>query len=88
MEIDEQVARDRERKENYKLAFSSPEGHKVLIDLVNRFGHRAAPMIDFNKPDPLMMAFKEGQRSVMMHVGFQIEAAIAEDETEGVEHDA
>lgn len=50
---------DRQRIINYKKFFLSPEGKDVLFDLMNRYH-----ILNSHAGD----AFKEGQRSVVLHI--------------------
>lgn len=54
----------------YKVVAASPEGSIVIADLVRRFGFSRQTTID---ADPLRMAWKEGGRTVMVHIGRMID---------------
>lgn len=49
------------------------DGRIVIYDLMRRFAHNLAPMY---RPgdDGMALAFKEGQRSVLVYIGSQLEA--------------
>jgi hypothetical protein len=59
--------------EAYKAVSRTPEGELVLQDLVKRFGWTRQSTIDV---DPLKMAWKEGTRAVVVHIGRMIDADI------------
>lgn len=52
--------------EAYKIVAATPEGQIMLRDLVRRFGYGSRSTIV--PGDPQMTAWKEGQRSVMVHL--------------------
>ena len=54
------------RKSYYKNALSSPDGEKVIHDLIRRYGHFNSTTHVPN--DPTSSAFNEGQRSVIVGI--------------------
>lgn len=56
----------------YKRCFASTDGQAVLRDLMRNFGYTRKPtMLD---TEPIhKMAFREGQRSVLIHVGSYVD---------------
>lgn len=54
----------------YKTAFGTQEGQIVLMDMVRRFGYTRDTTLD---RDPHIMASREGQRSVMVHIGRELD---------------
>lgn len=60
--------------EAYQEAFSTPAGRIVLEDLARFFGFASRSMADH--PDeirPYVLAYREGQRSVVVHIGNRLE---------------
>lgn len=54
----------------YKTIAGMHEGQIVIQDLVRRFGYSRQSTIDV---DPLRMAWKEGGRTVLVHIGRMID---------------
>jgi hypothetical protein len=61
---DDNIARIKGVREDYKKVFSSEEGQKVLADLERVCLFRTST---FNR-EPLTMAFQEGLRGVYLHI--------------------
>lgn len=61
--------------EAYKSVASTPEGDTMIRDLVRKFGYSRQSTIDV---DPLRMAWKEGGRSVCVHIGRMLDLETAE----------
>lgn len=59
----------RDRVIAYKAAFSSEQGRKVLLDMMNKFH-----VLNSHEGD----AFAEGQRSVVLHILHQSKINLAE----------
>ena len=57
--------------EAYRIVAGTPEGNIMLRDLVRRFGYGSRSTIV--PGDPHMSAWKEGQRSVMVHFSRRID---------------
>lgn len=55
---------EKQRKLDYALTFGSDQGRNVLADLANRFNMFAAHTIG----DPIILAYEEGQRSVVLEI--------------------
>jgi hypothetical protein len=55
---------DRDRLSDYRTVFSTPEGKKVLLDLIAR--HYVLGSTFHN--EPTIMANNEGQREVVLHI--------------------
>ena len=54
----------------YQAVFASEDGTIVVADLLRRFGYARRSTLDENRPDPLLMAKAEGQRTVLQHIGY------------------
>jgi len=54
----------------YKTVFGTQEGQIVLTDMVRRFGYTRNTTLD---SDPNLMVHREGQRSVMVHIGRELD---------------
>lgn len=54
----------------YKTVAASPEGAIMIGDLVRRFGYSRQTTFD---TDPIKMGWKEGGRTVMVHIGRMID---------------
>lgn len=59
----------------YKQVFATQEGQIVMADLLRYFGYTRNSTFD---PNPGAMAYKEGQRAVLIHVGRQLDLNLAE----------
>lgn len=59
-----------ERREAYLEVFSGEAGQIVLADLLQQFGFRLNSTFD---PNPHVTSFREGQRSVVSHIGKRME---------------
>jgi len=55
----------------YKIVCATQEGQIVIADLMRRFGFSRSSTFD---PDPYRTVLHEGQRTVVMHIGRQIDA--------------
>lgn len=55
----------------YKQVFSAQEGQIVMADLLRHFGFSRNSTFNVN---PGSMAYNEGQRSVLIHVGRMLDA--------------
>ncbi len=55
---------EKQRKLDYGMTFKSLHGQNVLADLANRYNMFAGHTIG----DPILMAFQEGQRSVVLDI--------------------
>lgn len=55
-----------DKHEAYLNVAATREGQIVIQDLVSKFGYARSSTID---TDPLKMAWKEGGRSVCVHIG-------------------
>lgn len=66
----------------YQRLFASEDGQQVLGDLIARFGYTDNPTFD---SDAHRMAYNEGQRAVMIHVGkmMRVDADQLEEDEEG-----
>ncbi len=51
----------------YDKTFSSPEGRAVLIDLMTSAGV-TSPSLDYNNPNPTLMAFNDGAKSIIHRI--------------------
>lgn len=69
-ELTEQQKNIVELSSAYKQVAASPEGSIVIADLVKRFGYSRQTTLD---ADPLRMAWKEGGRAVLVHVGRMVD---------------
>lgn len=70
-----------ERTQAYRDIFGSPQGQIVLADLMQSFSYtRGTTQV---VGDPYSSAWREGQRSVMVHIGRRLE----DDPTETQEDD-
>ena len=54
----------------YKTVFGTQEGQIVMMDLLRNFGYNRNTTFD---PNPGAMAYKEGQRTVLIKIGRQID---------------
>lgn len=54
----------------YKVTFATQEGQIVMMDLLRNFGYNRNTTFDANHG---VMATKEGQRSVLIHMGRQLD---------------
>jgi hypothetical protein len=60
----------------YKMVAATPEGQMMVMDLVSKFAftrQSMAPIYSSAPLDPLRLAFHEGQRTVLVHIGRMIE---------------
>jgi hypothetical protein len=55
---------EKQRKLDYGMTFGSDQGKNVLADLANRFNLFSPHTIS----DPMVMAYEEGQRSVVLYI--------------------
>lgn len=55
---------DEKRARDYRVVFGSPEGERVLADLIDMNGV-LRPTFD---PDPNVSAFNEGRRNVLLDI--------------------
>lgn len=55
----------------YQTAFATPEGQIVLADLMRRFGYTRGSTLHENAHT---MAFREGTRYVLVHMGKMMDA--------------
>ena len=79
-----EISRD-ECAEAYKSVFGTPEGQIILADLMRRFGFtRHSTFLD-GEPTVNAMLIREGQRSVLIHIGVQMDLDLETSE-QGVEH--
>ena len=62
----------------YKQVAATQEGQIVLMDLMRRFAFTRSSTHHVAGGDPNRMNFLEGQRSVIIHIGNQIEGSISE----------
>lgn len=61
---------------------ASASGQLVLADLEARFGWTSRSMFDPNDPNGLTLAWREGGRAVLAHIGRMIETPVlGEDRT-------
>lgn len=60
----------------YKQMAATPDGEVVLADLVRKFGY--ARNSTFNPGDPYSTVMCEGQRSVVVHIGRQVEGELSD----------
>lgn len=59
----------------YQTVASTDEGRIMLADLEARFGFTTRSMFDRDDMTGLRLAFREGSRSVLAHMGRMIETA-------------
>lgn len=57
----------------YQMAFTTQEGQIVLHDLLRRFGYTRRSMFQPGATRPEDLAFAEGGRSVLTHVGLMLD---------------
>lgn len=57
----------------YRNVFHSQEGQIVLADLMRYFSWNMGPMLDLARPDALVLAHRDGQRTVLTHIGRRLE---------------
>lgn len=57
----------------YQLAFTTQEGQIVLHDLLRRFGFARQSMFQRGVTRPEDLAFSEGGRAVLAHVGVMLD---------------
>lgn len=62
--------------EAYRIVAATPEGQIMLRDMVRRFAYGSRSNIV--PGDPYMSAWKEGQRSVMVHLSRMIDGEAGE----------
>lgn len=62
--------------EAYRIVAATPEGQIMLRDLVRRFGYASRSTVV--PGDPQMSAWKEGQRTVMVHFSRMIDGEAGE----------
>lgn len=67
----------------YQDMAQSHSGRIVIADLMRRFGHTRAPMFRIGDTRPEDVVYREGQRSVLVHMGRLLDANIAEMEDHG-----
>lgn len=71
----------------YQRVFGSEDGQMVMLDMLQRFAHNRQPM--YQPGDSAQdLVFREGQRSVLVHVGnmFELDAdrVEADEQTEAL----
>ncbi len=64
MVMQDKLLKLRQRRNDYSIVFSSPEGQRVLHDLL-RSAHVLEPTFD---REPNVAAFNEGQRNVALRI--------------------
>jgi hypothetical protein len=62
-----------ERRQAYAATFNTPNGEYVLWDMWKYTTDRSS--LELPKPDPLVMAFREGERSVYQNIIHLLEQA-------------
>jgi len=65
---------------DYLNVFTSPAGERILEDLRVSYGEKGS--FDPENPDPLLTAFREGQRSHYLKILFMMEEAQKPEEDE------
>lgn len=64
--MNDEIATKTARVSAYQSFFDSEDGRAVLLDLI--YYHYMPIAIDIQKPDALVMAFREGERNVVNRV--------------------
>ena len=72
--MEDNSAKQKEKREDYKKIFSTEEGKRVLKDLEKVCLYRTST---FDK-EPMVMAFQEGLRTVYLHITTIMEMDIEE----------
>jgi len=72
--VEDNSAKLKEKREDYKKIFSTEEGKRVLKDLEKVCLYRTST---FDK-EPMVMAFQEGLRTVYLHITTIMEMDIEE----------
>lgn len=79
------VVSPRDVAEAYQAMAQNPQGQVVLADLMRRFAHNRAPMFHAGQTRMEDCVYREGQRSVLVHIGRMLDVNPAEIEEVGHE---
>lgn len=85
MTQDTRVVSPRDVAEAYQSMAQNPHGQVVLADLMRRFAHNRASTFQVGHTRSEDCVYREGQRSVLVHIGRMLDVNPAEMEDVGHE---
>ena len=68
----------RDVAEAYQAMAQNPSGQVVFADLMRRFAHNRMTMFHLGDTRPEDCVYREGQRSVLVHIGWMLDVNVAD----------